>query len=38
MTRATDELKDAAQRRHLNQRLSAEFIAGAEEEWRKRTG
>jgi hypothetical protein len=22
----------------LNQRLEAEFIAGAEEEWRKRTG
>ena len=25
-------------RRRLNQRLRAEFIAGAEEEWRKRTG
>ena len=23
---------------HLNQRLRAEYIAGAEEEWRKRTG
>jgi hypothetical protein len=24
--------------RHMNRRLRAEFIAGAEEEWRKRTG
>jgi hypothetical protein len=30
---------DAADwRRHMSQRLRAEFIAGAEEEWRKRTG
>ena len=28
----------AERRRGLNQRLRAEFIAGAEEEWRKRTG
>jgi hypothetical protein len=25
-------------RRRLDERLRAEFIAGAEEEWRKRTG
>jgi hypothetical protein len=25
-------------RRHMNLRLRAEYIAGAEEEWRKRTG
>jgi len=25
-------------RQHMNRRLRAEFIAGAEEEWRKRTG
>jgi hypothetical protein len=25
-------------RRRLNERLRGEFIAGAEEEWRKRTG
>ena len=25
-------------RRRLNERLRAEYIAGAEEEWRKRTG
>ena len=24
--------------RHMNRRLRAEFIAGAEEEWRKRVG
>jgi hypothetical protein len=24
--------------RHMNRRLRGEFIAGAEEEWRKRTG
>ena len=24
--------------RHMNRRLRAEFIAGAEEEWRKRAG
>jgi len=31
---------DDAQQRHrrLNERLRAEFIAGAEAEWRKRTG
>ena len=30
---------DAAEwKHHLNERLRAEFIAGAEEEWRKRTG
>ena len=30
---------EAANRRHqLNERLRAEFVAGAEEEWRKRTG
>ena len=30
---------DAADgQRHMNRRLRAAFIAGAEEEWRKRTG
>ena len=29
---------DPTQRRHLTERLRAEFIAGAEEEWRRRTG
>ena len=30
---------DPSERRHrLNERLRAEWIAGAEEEWRKRTG
>ena len=28
----------ATDRRRLNERLRAEWIAGAEEEWRKRTG
>ena len=28
----------AAWQRHMNRRLRAEFIAGAEEEWQKRTG
>ena len=29
---------DAERRRRLNERLRAEWLAGAEEEWRKRTG
>jgi hypothetical protein len=29
---------EAEWRRHLNERLRREFITGAEEEWRKRTG
>ena len=29
---------EADWKRHLNERLRAEFIAGAEDEWRKRTG
>ena len=38
LTGPTDDHKAAAQRRRLNERLRAEYIAGAEEEWRKRTG
>ena len=29
---------DLERRRRLNERVRAEWIAGAEEEWRKRTG
>jgi hypothetical protein len=34
-TRAADEPE---RRRRLNKRLRAEYVAGAEAEWRKRTG
>jgi len=30
--------EQSQRRRRLNERLGAEYIAGAEEEWRKRTG
>jgi hypothetical protein len=36
--RPTRPVDDADWKRHLQERLRAEFIAGAEEEWRKRTG
>ena len=36
--RPTRPVDEADWRPHMNQRLRAEFIAGAEEEWRKRTG
>jgi hypothetical protein len=36
--RPNREVTAEACRRRLNERLRAEFIAGAEEEWRKRTG
>lgn len=29
---------EARRRRHVNERLRSEYIAGAEEEWRMRTG
>ena len=38
MKRPTRPVDDADWKRHLQERLRAEFIAGAEEEWRKRTG
>jgi hypothetical protein len=34
--RRADPIQDG--RRRLNERLRAEYLAGAEEEWRKRTG
>jgi hypothetical protein len=36
--RPSRHVDEADWKRHLNERLRAEFIAGAEEEWRKRTG
>jgi hypothetical protein len=36
--RPSRPVDEADWKRHLNERLRAEFIAGAEEEWRKRTG
>jgi hypothetical protein len=33
-----ERVRTPAARRPLNKRLRAEWIAGAEEEWRKRTG
>ena len=36
--RPTGPVDEPDWRYHLNQRLGAEFIAGAEEEWRKRNG
>jgi len=31
-------VREAKWKRHLNERLRTEFLAGAEEEWRRRTG
>jgi hypothetical protein len=36
--RQTRPVDKAEWNRHLNERLRAEYIAGAEEEWRRRTG
>ena len=36
--RLTARSEDVTDRRRLDQRLRAEWIAGAEEEWRKRNG
>jgi hypothetical protein len=36
--RPTRPVAEADWKRHLEERLRAEFIAGAEEEWRKRAG
>jgi hypothetical protein len=36
--RPTRPVDEADWKRHLDERLRAEFIAGAEEEWRKRNG
>jgi hypothetical protein len=38
MTSSPFEPTKSRRRQHLNERLRAEVIAGAEEEWRKRNG
>ena len=38
MKRPTSPLDEVDRRRRLNERLRAEYIAGAEAEWRRRAG